>query len=121
MSTPVPELPSYYAKYTSIAIPKEMDLNEIFRKMKEIAYSLEGFAQESKADDWVVTVTERTDAERPVKIDMNLFVKQDETYLLEIQRRTGDAFKFNETFKVIKSQMLGRELVPAWQLSVLNF
>ena len=114
MSTPVPELPSYFEKFTSFEISIPKSLEEIFKKMEETANNLEGFTCESKANRWFVTLFERSDSEERVKIAMNLFVKPDGKYLLEIQRLRGDSIKFITAFKTIKSKMLNLPLEPTW-------
>ena len=122
MSTSVPELPSYFEKYTSFEISNTRNPEDIFKKMEETATDLEGFACESKANEWFVTLFERTDSYEQVRIAMNLFVKQDGKYLLEIQRRRGDSFKFNKAFRIIKSKMLNLPIEsPWWQTPNVEF
>ena len=120
MSTPVPELPSYFEKYTSFEISNPRNPEDIFKKMEETANNLEGFTYESKANKWFVTLFERTDEQ--VKIAMNLFIKQDGKYLLEIQKHRGDSTKFINAFRIIKSKMLNSPLEsPLWQIPNVEF
>jgi hypothetical protein len=114
MSTPVPELPSYFEKFTSLEISNPRNPEDIFKKMEETASNLEGFTCESKANKWFVTLFECTDSDEKVKIAMNLFVKQDGKYLLEIQRLRGDSLKFINAFRIIKSKMLNLPLESPW-------
>jgi hypothetical protein len=121
MSTPVPELPSYFEKFTSFEVSIPRSPEDIFKKMEETADNFEGFTYESNANKWFVTLFERSDSEERVKIAMNLFVKQDGKYLLEIQRRRGDSFKFNTAYRIIKSKMLNLPLEsPWWQTPVFD-
>lgn len=117
MSTPVPELPSYFEKYTSFEISNPKKPEDIFKKMEETATNLEGFTCESKANKWFVTLFERTDSDEQVKIAMNLFNIQDGKYLLEIQKLRGNSIKFINAFRIIKSKILNSPLEsPLWQI-----
>lgn len=99
---PVPEVPSYVEKYTTFA--SRSFPNDILRKVMEILRSFSTVDYELNAPLYQIngTVYENYAS---ANFRVNLFKKEKErAYLVEFQRRSGDAMLFNSFFRFVKSK-----------------
>jgi hypothetical protein len=101
MSIIVPALPSYFEKYTSFVVDQKSPI-VIFNEMTNSAKQLAKFVFNIRADRSCV---ELLSDDQAMRLQINLFQKNDRSYLVEIQRLRGDSMIFINTANVIRAYM----------------
>ena len=102
----VPNIPSYYDKYTSISL-REDDPDKVFERMKASVKNLPDFKVTSMESFCRIDLdgTVLYDNGYTLRIHLNLFRKIDGKLLLEVQRRSGNSFDFHTIYKIIEANL----------------
>lgn len=100
-AAPVPDLPSYFEKYTSfqsLQFPKKIfeQITEAL-KLMPVDFELLGSRQQIHGSFY--------EEHNSAKFQINLF-KNGRKYLVEVQRRSGDSMAFNTLYQRLKKELL---------------
>ncbi len=94
---------SWYEKYSTIDTD-ETDLGKMFKAVSETAITIamvfgKPCCVNSKQTEWCVILQDST---RDINVQLNLLKKENGKFSLEVQRRSGNSFVFNDIYNIIK-------------------